>query len=143
MNIRETAGGIVLNSRGEVALVRNRPGTLWFFPKGGVDEGESLEEAAIREIREETGIKELEYLDTLATYERPKLEKDGTPSSTETKRIHMFLYSTGESSLSPSMEIVDAMWCPLAHIADSLENIKDRAWFTSVFPRVREALAKD
>lgn len=143
MHIRECAGAIILNSKGEVALVRNRAETLWFFPKGGVDDGESLEEAALREVREETGLTSLEYLDTFEPYERPKIEKDGSYSVSESKRIHMFLYSASETLLSPSLEIVDAMWCPLARVPESLEDAKDKVWFTKVFRRVREAVQRD
>ncbi|MDM7324861.1 MAG: NUDIX hydrolase [Thermus sp.] len=49
------AGGVVFNPRGEVLLLRDRMG-FWVFPKGHVEVGESLEEAAVREVREETGI---------------------------------------------------------------------------------------
>ncbi|PZA08666.1 MULTISPECIES: NUDIX hydrolase [unclassified Meiothermus] len=49
------AGGVVLNQAGEVLLLRDRMG-YWVFPKGHVDQGESFEQAAIREVREETGI---------------------------------------------------------------------------------------
>lgn len=49
------AGGVVFNQAGEVLLLRDRMG-YWVFPKGHVDQGESLEQAAIREVQEETGI---------------------------------------------------------------------------------------
>ena len=49
------AGGIVFNQAGEVLLLRDRMG-YWVFPKGHVDQGESLEQAAVREVAEETGI---------------------------------------------------------------------------------------
>lgn len=45
----------MLNQAGEVLLLRDRMG-YWVFPKGHVDQGESFEQAAIREVREETGI---------------------------------------------------------------------------------------
>ena len=50
--------GIVLIQDGKVALIeRHRAGLDYFvFPGGGVDDGESLEQAAIREAMEELGI---------------------------------------------------------------------------------------
>jgi len=50
------AGGLVFNSAGEVLLIRDRRG-FWVFPKGHLEEGESFEAAARREVREETGVK--------------------------------------------------------------------------------------
>lgn len=49
--------GIVLSKTGpdlEVLILEN--GGEWVFPKGHVEEGEDLVEAALREVREETGI---------------------------------------------------------------------------------------
>ena len=138
------AGGIVLGDGGTIALVRNRKDTLWFFPKGHVDAGESLEEAARREIQEETGLSSLEYIDALGSYTRPKIEKDGTNSTTVQKEIHMFLFSSEpHATLTPSMEIVEATWCSLSRITNELENTKDKVWFSSVFERVRQAIQRD
>lgn len=49
------AGGVLFNPRGEVLLIRDRQG-YWCFPKGHLDEGENLEQTALREVEEETGI---------------------------------------------------------------------------------------
>lgn len=53
-----TRAGIVLIQKDKVALIeRHRAGLDYFvFPGGGVDEGETLEQAAIREAMEELGI---------------------------------------------------------------------------------------
>lgn len=48
------AGGVVFNAKREVLLLRDRMG-FWVFPKGHPEPGESLEEAAVREVWEETG----------------------------------------------------------------------------------------
>jgi len=50
------AGGVLFNPQGQVLLIRDRQG-FWCFPKGHLDPGESLEQAALREVEEETGIK--------------------------------------------------------------------------------------
>jgi 8-oxo-dGTP pyrophosphatase MutT (NUDIX family) len=59
---RRAARVILLDEAGRVLLFRggdpHRPeaGTWWFTPGGGLDDGESVEEAARREVREETGL---------------------------------------------------------------------------------------
>jgi len=53
----EAAGGVVSNKDGEILFI-HRIGR-WDLPKGKIEKGESLEQAALREIEEETGLKEL------------------------------------------------------------------------------------
>lgn len=53
-----SAGGLVLDEDGNVLLIRardlrNRP--VWTLPKGALTTGETTEDAALREVREETG----------------------------------------------------------------------------------------
>ena len=50
------AGGVVFNAKREVLLLRDRMG-FWVSPKGHPEPGESLEEAAVREVWEETGVR--------------------------------------------------------------------------------------
>ena len=50
-----SAAAIVLNEQGELLLIKG-PQRGWEMPGGQVEEGESLEAAAIRETKEETGI---------------------------------------------------------------------------------------
>lgn len=57
--LREGAAVVVTNERDEVLLIRSYRYTVdsieWEIPAGGVDKGETLFEAAGREVREETG----------------------------------------------------------------------------------------
>ena len=55
-----SAGGVVhrsVDGRTEVVLVHRRSPRLWALPKGTPDAGETVEETALRETREETGLK--------------------------------------------------------------------------------------
>lgn len=144
LKVAVCAGGIVLGDAGTIAMVRNRKGTLWFFPKGHIDEGESLEDAARREIAEETGLDNLELLDALGAYSRPRIFRDGTYADDEMKEIHMFLFAAEpHAMLDPTLEIEEARWVPLSQVAMELEDAKDKAWFAGVFDRVREAVQRD
>lgn len=61
------AGGIVRNASGQILLI-HRLGK-WDLPKGKAETGESMQETAIREVQEETGLIELESLRQLpSTY---------------------------------------------------------------------------
>lgn len=138
------AGGIVLGDRGTIALVRNRKETLWFFPKGHVEPGETNEAAARREIAEETGLTDLELIDDLGSYVRPRILPDDTYSTEESKDIHMFLFAAvPHAELTASHEIEECTWVSLPRVSESLQDAKDRAWFVSVFERVRQAIQRD
>lgn len=54
----DAAGGLVRNRRGDYLLIR-RMG-LWDLPKGHREPGEDVDVTALREVREETGVQELE-----------------------------------------------------------------------------------
>jgi bis(5'-nucleosidyl)-tetraphosphatase len=140
-----TAGGIVLGDHGTIAMVKHTLGTgLWFFPKGHLDEGETDEEAARREISEETGISELEYIDDLGSYRRLPIKIDGSEDTTICKNIHMYLFAAKtDATLKPTLEIEEARWVPYRLVADEIGNAKDKAWFATVFPRIREAIQRD
>jgi 8-oxo-dGTP pyrophosphatase MutT (NUDIX family) len=138
------AGGIVLGDAGTIALVRNRKETGWFFPKGHLEEGESHEAAAVREIEEETGLTDLELLDDLGEYERFRIAPDDSDDTSELKVIRMYLFAAQpHAMLAPSMEIEESCWMSLDKVAASLENEKDRVWFSTVYPRVKEAIQRD
>ena len=50
------AGGVVMRD-GQVAVVHRPRYDDWTLPKGKLDSGESFEEAALREVEEETGVR--------------------------------------------------------------------------------------
>jgi len=51
---RSAGGLVVLGSR--ILLISTQAGRRWQLPKGHIEEGETPEQAAVREVREETGV---------------------------------------------------------------------------------------
>lgn len=56
--VAEAAGGLVYNNKREILFIYRN--SKWDLPKGGLKKGESFEEAALREVEEETGVQGLE-----------------------------------------------------------------------------------
>lgn len=145
MERSRSVGGIVLGEHGTIAMVRHRNGNgAWLFPKGHPDEGESDEDAARREIAEESGLTNLELLDDLGSYERHPILPDGTENFDEMKEIHMYLFAApADALLSPAMEMDAARWVPYQSVSTVCGNSTDCAWFARVFDRIREAVQRD
>jgi 8-oxo-dGTP pyrophosphatase MutT (NUDIX family) len=112
-----SSGGVVFRMRDDggfdVALIRTHEGR-WQLPKGWVEDGESMEETARREVREETGIEanvigplgEIEYWYN-STY-------DPEPGRVH-KFVHFYLlqYVTG-STEDHDREVLEARWVDIA-----------------------------
>lgn len=134
-----SSGGVVYRSLGgrpEVILAsrRTRSGDLvWGLPKGHLDGGESPEEAAIREVREETGL--------IAEIRRPL----GTISYTYSwegrgvsKVVHFFLMrAIGGDTSEHDHEMEEVRWFRLAEALESAAYDSER----DVIDRAVEALS--
>lgn len=72
------AGGIITNENDEILMIFRRG--KWDLPKGKLDEGESIEECAVREVREETGLDEVTITGfigiTYHDYFEPRINED-------------------------------------------------------------------
>lgn len=132
MKKTHSAGGVVTNSEGKVLVVSQR-GTSWSLPKGHIDPGENALVAARREIFEESGIRDLELIRELGTYERHKIGVDGGDDASELKVITMFLFRTSEKSLKPvDPDNPEAKWVEKSKVALLLTHEKDKEFFRRV-----------
>ena len=134
----ESAGGVVLNGAGQV-LVVNQKGTSWSLPKGHVEEGEDALAAARREIQEEAGVTQLEYLGDFGSYTRHRIGADGGEDRSELKTIRMFLFRTKQAVLFPvDGDNPEARWVDKQQVASFLTHPKDREFFNSLLEQLKD-----
>lgn len=106
--IVEAAGGIVKNNEGNLLFI-HRLGR-WDLPKGKIEIGESLQEAALREVEEETSLKELQLIDFLNNTYHIYRERNG---NLVLKITHWFRMNyLGNEQPTPQVEegIIKAEW---------------------------------
>ena len=119
-----SAGGLVIDFSGTKGLLigrfdqkdANRERLLWSLPKGHIEEGETPQEAAIREVAEETGItseisRELGVIDFWFMAGGKRIHKT----------VHHFLFKEVSGVLTPQeSEVDEARWFPLEEIVNLL-----------------------
>ena len=133
-----SAGGIVVDVQEGLALIaiiarRNRAGRIeWCLPKGHLENDETLQQAAAREVEEETGI-EGRVLTELGTIDYW--------FATGERRIHKFVHhylleaTGGHLTIEndPDHEAIDVAWLPLREAHEHLtfpneRRIARQAW---------------
>ena len=114
----KAAGGLVLNPAGEMLLIFRRG--KWDLPKGKLDPGETIEQCALREVREETGIKDVKtdgpLLTTYHTYHES--------GKFILKESYWYKMHTSDASLVPQAEedITQALWAGAKKVDEALAN---------------------
>ena len=132
-----SAGGVVV--RGEQALVivptrRAADGSrVLGLPKGHIDPGETELQAAVREVREETGV-EVELVQELGEV-RYWYSRSGR-AVPKTVIFYLFRYLSGDPA-DHDAEVEDARWLALAEAQQALTYSGER----EMLARAREALA--
>jgi 8-oxo-dGTP pyrophosphatase MutT (NUDIX family) len=115
----QAAGGAVFNTKNELMLIFRKG--KWDLPKGKLDKGETLEQCALREVEEETGLKGIKLGKNLITTYHTYTEfgKHFLKESTWYKMKY-----PGTEKPTPQIEedITEVKWIPLAHLGKYIEN---------------------
>lgn len=121
-------GGVVLNEKNELLVIYRRG--KWDLPKGKLDPGEKIENCAVRETEEETGLKNITLkkllLTTYHTYDES--------GKHILKESYWFLMSApAQEDLHPQTteDISVAKWVPLENLSEVLTN---------TFPSIKDVL---
>jgi ADP-ribose pyrophosphatase YjhB (NUDIX family) len=119
LKLIQAAGGVVRTNDHELLLIfRNQK---WDLPKGKLDEGESLESCAVREVQEETGLQKIR-IEQPVTVTYHTYHQDGKHIL---KESHWYLMSgDNKSVLTPQTEegIDKCEWVPIENLAPYMEN---------------------
>jgi 8-oxo-dGTP pyrophosphatase MutT (NUDIX family) len=113
------AGGVVTNAKGKVLFIYRND--KWDLPKGKLDKGESIEDCAVREVMEETGVKDLRLENFLSTTYHI-FSNNGTNTL---KQVHWYAMKTDyDGKLKPEKKegIVKVKWKGPNKIQKALQN---------------------
>lgn len=136
-----SAGGVAfrrVNSEIEIAIVSVNPSRRWQLPKGIVDEGEQIEKAALREVREEAGI-ECELLEKIETIEYWYIADQKGKRVRFHKFVHFFLmkYMSGKIE-NHDHEIAESCWVSPGRAIEMLDFKSEK----DVVKKASEIIAK-
>jgi 8-oxo-dGTP pyrophosphatase MutT (NUDIX family) len=130
-----SSGGAVVTLRAgapHVALIATRGKTRWGLPKGAVSEGETSEQAALREVLEETGL-QAEIVKPLETIEYFFRAGD----TLIRKRVDFYLMRYLGGELTPQLsEVDDVEWVELSEAIGRASFESEKKLLTAVLQDV-------
>jgi 8-oxo-dGTP pyrophosphatase MutT (NUDIX family) len=124
------AGGVVVRPRAEdgepdILLVHRPRYDDWTFPKGKNERGETDEDAALREVEEETGFR--------CTLDAPAGETRYTDSKGRPKVVHYWIMRpTADHTFTPNREVDELVWCTRREAGKLLTYGHDRRLLSEI-----------
>ncbi len=138
MPVEKSAGAVVfcrsVEGKIEYLLIKHGPDGNWGFSKGLIEKGEKLEETALREVKEETGLADIELLDgfkeTIRIFFKVKfeyqLERGMKIGETVLKFITYFLAESKSKEVKLSFEHSDFLWLEFEAALEKLKFKTDK-----------------
>ncbi len=141
-----SAGAYILreiDGKLKVALAQHRRNEkVWSIPKGHVEPGETIEQAALREIAEEAGLFSVTLISYLGSILRESVKENGDILQ---KTIHYYLAYASDDHQQPSQPTDDKFtsvgWFPAQRAIQLLPYESDRAFFREHLPLLLTSLS--
>ena len=130
-----SSGGAVISIREDrpyVAMIATRGRTRWGLPKGAVVKGETSEQAALREVQEETGLLAdiVRPLDTIEYFFR-------AGDTLIRKRVDFYLMQYVGGALVPQLsEVDDVEWVPLSEAIERASFESEKKLLASALEQI-------
>ena len=137
--MKQTSAGGVIYRRNEsglqIVLISVKNGHAWCLPKGVVDKGETTEETALREVREETGLAG-RIIDSLGEINYWYYIKGENIKCRKTVHFYLMEYVSGDTA-EHDLEVDEAGWFSLENALEKVSYKGDRTMIEKAMAKLR------